>query len=388
MNKNLVKICITGKNPKLFVKRFLINKYMYYELKQENYNKITFKIAYTDYLKLNEISTVYDLAIIKYYGYLKYINFIKQNLSFVISFLISIIFLYIISNICFNIEIVHNNRKIRNLISDELNNNNIKKFSLIPNFSKRKEVIQKIVKENKDDIEWLEIERKGSKLIVKLTERKLNSKKENLNNRHIIAKKSGIIKKIEAESGVIVKKINDYVKKGDVIVSGDIIKDETIKGQVVSKGVVYAETWYKVNVEYPLYYEEVKYLDEIKNNIIISLFDNSYSLRKNYTDSYLEKKYILIKEKIFPFNIRVEKQRKTKVLIQELTKAEAIKKAEEIAENKINVKLAKDEYVISKKTLNYNINNSKIVVDIFFKVYENITDYENTILNSEVKEVQ
>lgn len=388
MNKNLVKICITGKNPKLFVKRFLINKYMYYELKQENYNKITFKIAYTDYLKLNEISTVYDLAIIKYYGYLKYINFIKQNLSFVISFLISIVFLFIISNICFNIEIVHNNRKIRNLISDELNNNNIKKFSLIPNFSKRKEVIQKIVKENKDDIEWLEIERKGSKLIVKLTERKLNSKKENLNNRHIIAKKSGIIKKIEAESGVIVKKINDYVKKGDVIVSGDIIKDETIKGQVVSKGVVYAETWYKVNVEYPLYYEEVKYLDEIKNNIIISLFDNSYSLRKNYTDSYLEKKYILIKEKIFPFNIRVEKQRKTKVLIQELTKAEAIKKAEEIAENKINVKLAKDEYVISKKTLNYNINNSKIVVDIFFKVYENITDYENTILNSEVKEVQ
>lgn len=388
MNKNLVKICITGKNPKLFVKRFLINKYMYYELKQENYNKITFKIAYTDYLKLNEISTVYDHAIIKYYGYLKYINFIKQNLSFVISFLISIVFLFIISNICFNIEIVHNNKKIRNLISDELNNNNIKKFSLIPNFSKRKEVIQKIVKENKDDIEWLEIERKGSKLIVKLTERKLNLKKENLNNRHIIAKKSGIIKKIEAESGVIVKKVNDYVKKGDVIVSGDIIKDETIKGQVVSKGVVYAETWYKVNVEYPLYYEEVKYLDEIKNNIIISLFDNSYSLRKNYTDSYLEKKYILIKEKIFPFNIRVEKQRKTKVLIQELTKAEAIKKAEEIAENKINVKLAKDEYVISKKTLNYNINNSKIVVDIFFKVYENITDYENTILNSEVKEVQ
>lgn len=388
MNNGFVLVSITGKNPNHFVKRFLLNKYMYQNFKQVSYNKITFKIAYADYLELKEKTSIYEVNVIKYYGILKYANFAKQNFAFVFSFAISLILLFIISNTCFEIEIVHNNEDLRKLVKEELKENGIHRLSFIPNFSKRKQIIEKIVKENKNEIEWLEIEKTGSKLTVKLTERKLNPTKENLHTRHIVAKKSGIIKKVEASTGVIVKKINDYVKKGDIIVSGDIIKDETIKGQVVSIGAVYAETWYKVNIEYPLYYEEVKYLDEVKNNIIINLFDDSYSLRKNYTDSYLEKKYVLIKNKIFPFSIRVEKQRKTKVTKQELTPEEAIKKAEEIAKEKINAKLDTDEYVISKKTLNYTINDSKIIVDVFFKVYENITDYQNTTLNSEVKEAE
>ena len=33
-----------------------------------------------------------------------------------------------------------------------------------------------------------------------------------------------------------------------------------------------------------------------------------------------------------------------------------------------------------KKTLNYSINNSTIIVDVFFKVYENITDYKQADL--------
>ena len=40
--------------------------------------------------------------------------------------------------------------------------------------------------------------------------------------------------------------------------------------------------------------------------------------------------------------------------------------------------LNKDEYIISKNTLNFSSNSSKIEVDVFFKVYEDITDYKNT----------
>ena len=264
------------------------------------------------------------------------------------------------------------------LISSELEENKIKKMSLIPSFNKRKKIIERIIKENKDDIEWLEIERKGSKLLVKVTQRKLNNKNEELNNRHIVAKKSGIIKRVEASSGVILKKKNDYVNKGDIIVSGDIIKDETVKGQVIAKGLVYAEVWYKVNISYPLYYEEVLYLDEIKPNIIVEIFNKKYQLRKNYVDSYLEKNKVLIDDNIFPFKVSLCKQRKIKKNKQKLTKEEAIKKAIEIANNKLSVKLDEDEYIIDKKTLNYTLNESTIIVDVFFKVYENITDYKNT----------
>lgn len=378
MNKGYVKIRVTGKNPKLFLKRYIINKIKYDKYKKINRNEITFRISYENYLYLKEKESMYDIVVVRYYGLIKYFIIFKNNFSFIICFIFSIVFLIFISSVCFDLEIVHNDSKIRNLVKEELNSYGIKRFSLIPNFSKRKKIINKILKDNKEDLEWLEIERLGSKLVVKITERKINKKQEKIENRHIVAKKSGIIKKIEASSGVIVKKKNDYVEQGDIIVSGDIIKDETVKGQVVTKGVVYAETWYNVKVEYPLYYEEVRYLDEMKNNYILDFLNKSFSLKKNYTSSYLEKKKTLIKDKIFPFEISMEKQRKTKVIKQILTSDEAIKKAQEVAEKKIESFLDSDEYIISKKTLNFTSNDSKIIVDVFFKVYENITDYRQT----------
>lgn len=375
MNKGFVIISITGKNPSLFFKRFILNKIKYDKFRQLGHNKINVKISYNDYLELKDKSSIYDITIIKSYGLIKYVDLFKKNFSFVICFCLSIAFLFLISNLCFEIEVVHNDKEIRDLIKDELSSFKINKLSLIPKYNKRKKIIDKIVNNNKNKIEWLEIERLGSKLVVKVTERKINPSKEILENRHIVAKKSGIIKRIEASNGEIIKKVNDYVAKGDIIISGNIIKDETVKGQVVANGVVYAETWYNVKVEYPLYYKETKYLDEIKNNYIIKFFNNSFSLKKNYTESYLENKKVLINDKVFPFEIIVEKQRKTKIINQRLTSEQALIKAEEIATKKINSTLSKDEYIISKKTLNFRENDSKIMVDVFFKIYENITDY-------------
>ena len=57
-----------------------------------------------------------------------------------------------------------------------------------------------------------------------------------------------------------------------------------------------------------------------------------------------------------------------------------------VTENKISVNLKDDEYIISKKTLNFKQNKSKIEIGVFFKVYENITDFKDadtSLLNKE-----
>lgn len=375
---NYVRIRITGRNTKMFIKRFLINqKINYHGYKELNFKQVELNISYQDYLKISKKSSIYEVNIVKLYGPIFLLNYIKSNLSFIISFIISLVLLYFISNFAFEVNVIHNDSNIRKLVYEELSNHGIDKYKIIPSFKKRRLIISDIIKNNKNKIEWLEIERSGSKLIVKVTERKINKKENIISNRHIVAKKSGIIMKIEAQDGVILKKKNDYVAKGEIIVSGDIIKDETVKGQVVANGSVYAETWYSVNVSYPLYYEEVTYLDEIKNNVIINFLSKSFSLKKNYVSSYLEKKRFLIKDKVFPFSIRMEKQRKTKVKKETLSIQKAILKAETMAEKKIKAKLSKDEYIISKKTLNFSSNESRIIVDVFFKVYEDITDYQD-----------
>ena len=73
----------------------------------------------------------------------------------------------------------------------------------------------------------------------------------------------------------------------------------------------------------------------------------------------------------------MENQRKTKTVNQKLSVEEARKKAIELTTSKIKARLKSDEYIISKKTLNFYAKDSKIVMDIFYKVYENITDYSN-----------
>lgn len=373
---NYVRIIITGKNPKYYFTKYIFNKIHYTKYKLIDYKTIEVNILYDDYLRLKDIKSIYDIKVINKFGLIRYKYLIKNNYTFIISFFISMIFLLLISNTIFDIQIIHNDKDIRVLLKDELINNKIDILKIVPNYKMRKNIIKKIMNNNKEKIEWLEIERKGSKLIVKATERRSNKKEEDNTPRHIVAKKAGIIKKIEASNGVIIKKKDDYVEKNDIIISGDILKDDIVKGQVKANGVVYAETWYTVNVEYPLNYKQIIYKDDVRNNIVIKFLNKNYSLKKNYAHTSLEKRHVLIKSKVIPFNVGIEKQRKIKTINKKYSKNKALKLVLKIAEEKIRKRLKKDEYIIDKKTLNLFTFDSRIEVEVFFKVYENITDYK------------
>lgn len=376
MKNSYVRLRIEGKNPDLFFKLYIINKISYKNLKRRK-GILELTLKYEDYLFLENKKGIYNIYVIKEYGLIKYKNLLLKNISLVIAFIISLIYLFVISNMAFNIDVIHNDKEIRALVYDELKRNGISKHHFIPSFKKRRKILDKIVKENKDELEWLEIERKGSILNVKVTERIMNKKEESTEPRHIIAKKSGIIMSITASHGEILKKKNDYVSEGEILISGDIIKDETVKGQVRAEGSVYAETWYLVNVSYPLNYEETIYLSKVKNNLILSIFGHDVPLFKNYSKNYIENSKTIVKNKIFPFEIRIEKQRKIKVNKQKYTEKQALNKAIEVASKKIEKKLGSDEYIIDKKALNFTMNDSTIEVEVFFKVCENITAYKD-----------
>ena len=66
-----------------------------------------------------------------------------------------------------------------------------------------------------------------------------------------------------------------------------------------------------------------------------------------------------------------------KYVNQKISLNKAKEKAIILATKKIKKQLTNDEYIISKKTLKFYDKGSKIDVDIFFKVYEDITDYKN-----------
>ena len=58
--------------------------------------------------------------------------------------------------------------------------------------------------------------------------------------------------KKDAEIGEVVREINDYVKPGDIIISGEIKLYDQVKDVTSAKGKVYGEVWYQTKVTYPL----------------------------------------------------------------------------------------------------------------------------------------
>lgn len=74
-----------------------------------------------------------------------------------------------------------------------------------------------------------------------------------------------------------------------------------------------------------------------------------------------------------------EHQEEVRVVDQILTEEQAINKAIEKGIEQINMELEADEHIIKNKVLKVDIKENEVSVDIFFSIYEDITDYAEII---------
>ena len=231
---------------------------------------------------------------------------------------------------------------------------------------------------NKDTIEWIEIEKIGTKYIVRVEERIIKDKKEECMPRNIVAKRDGLILNINSSAGEIKKSINDYVKKGDIIISGIITKNDEEKNRVCASGKVYAETWYQVSVEVPYNYKEIIYTRDYKRNISITIFNKRKSLFKDFDNYIIKEKSI--SNKILPIKISLENQQKIIKIDHIYTSEELDLKALEISKEKLKHLLKNNSTILLEKKLKTIPKNSTIEVVIFFKVKEDITAYQDIVI--------
>ncbi len=378
--KTTIEIKVTGKNIERFIRKLIKEKIELLNIDYIKYNEIIIQIYKKDFTRIEEIKTIYDIEILRYHGIYKIKKIIEKNKYLLTSILIGFLIIYLLSNIIFSVEVIHSDSEFRKFLTEQLEEKGIKKYQFVKNYHEIQKIKKELLIEYKDKIDWLEIERVGTKYVIRVEERILNEKKQNKVNQNIIASKSGIIKKIEAKEGQIVKNKNDYVKKGDVIISGNIYLNEDIKDTVSANGKVFAETWYKVTIEYPLKYKEIKKTGNKKNVYTFKFLNKYYDLFnfKKYKTK-LTKDKVLLKNNILPFSFIKQQQIETIVINEKYSKKEAINKAIQKAANKIKTKLKKEESILSYKIINEDINKDVVILEIFFSVYEDITDYQKII---------
>ena len=370
-----ISLNIKGKNINRFIKKLRHKKIEILSLKYKDSNQADIIIYKKDYETVLKVKSIYEITELDVFGLIKIKRKLKLSKHIIIIIIIAFILFLISTHVIFNVEIIHSNKELRNLLLNELKQDGIKTFSFKKSYNEINKIKEKILNKYPDKIEWLEIEENGTKYTVRVEERTIVTKDDNSTPRNIIAKKDGVLKKVIAEKGDIVKDMNDYVKKGDLIVNGELIFNDEVKGKVRAEGKAFAEVWYVTKTEYPMFTFKEEETNNTKNVYAIKFLNHTFEITFNkFKTKKIEEKEIL-KHNLIPFKIVKQKQKETKVTDEILTVEEAISKAKQKAEEDIKKNLSKEEYIIRSKYLKSTVKESIVEVEMFFAVYENITDY-------------
>ena len=358
-NYILIKV---NNNIKRFIDKCTKYNIELYDIKYVDKNEIIVKIKKEDYKIIKRYNYYSDIDIYSKLG----IDKIKENIFiqkyFILVFILCLFLIYFCSNIILDINVIHSNKLIRELLIEELNNNGIKKYSYKKSFNELENIKNKILINNKDKLEWISITNIGMTYIVRVEERILNNISEDKKYCNLIATKEALITNIYGTKGEILVNVNDIVKKDDILISGNIILNESSKGTTCANGTIMGKVWYTTTVSLDRNYEKKEYTKESRYNIKIK----NKVLRNNKYNNY-DKKY-LFKSKWFSIYKELEyKNNKYKY-----NESESIEKALLEIENKFNNKLSNSVNIIDKKILNQTITDNKIDLNVFVVTLENI----------------
>ena len=116
-----------------FIKKCIDNNINLYNISYVK-DKMVVLIDVKDYLKIKRLNYYSKIRVVKYDGLLNIKKIIKDNMFYISVIFLSFIWMNLLTNYIVDIEIIHSNSGIRCLLKEELDKNNVKKFSLAYSF--------------------------------------------------------------------------------------------------------------------------------------------------------------------------------------------------------------------------------------------------------------
>lgn len=370
----IVKVQVVGKNINRYIDRIFKDKIHVIRLIPISYKKVHLIMKFSEYQKLMNIKSVlYRVTILSYMGNLKIKEKLKSNLVLLFFLCLGIGLIIILSRVIFYVEVIHQDKEIRELVVDELKRYNIKKFQFRKSYDKLEKIEDMILKSNKDRLEWIEIVVQGTRYVVRVEERKINNEIKEKVYQNIVSRKEGIITSIKAIRGEKVKFVNDYVKKGDIIIAGYVTLPNMNKIPVIAEGEVLGEVWYLVKIDYPFVYQESKLTGKSKTVYALHFLGKRFGLFDFHEyHSYAFKNKILVSSLLFNVQLVREKQYeqivKDEVYTEDLVRDRAFEYVRsKLMKDNSNICDVKDIKVLSSYS-----DEDSIRFNLFVRVTENI----------------
>lgn len=347
-----------------FIKKCIDNNINLYNISYGK-DKMVVLIDVKDYLKIKRLNYYSKIRVVKYDGLLNIKKIIKDNVFYISVIFLSFIWMNLLTNYIVDIEIIHSNSGIRRLLKEELDKNNVKRFSLAYSFEELDNITKKILADNKNNLEWVSIKKDGMKYIVRAEERIIKGEEVSDKPRDIVASKDAYITKVIGSKGNVLVRQGEYVKKGTVLISGKITLYEDVKGVTSASGSVYGNVWYESVVEIPKEISSERLTGKKRYNLNVG---NKILLRNKY-QNFRQKN---IKEiKIFGLKIKFYREEEVEIIKTKTDDEYALRRLKEEFDKKLNGK----GVITYQKVLKKEENNSTIKYRVFIITNELINAY-------------
>ena len=372
-----------------YIERFINicknKKIAIWNLKRKDEIKLSFRARIQDFREIIKIAkkTKCKLKIKSKKGIPFIFQKYKKRKVFIFLLIIFILLIILSSNFVWNVEIqVEDNQVIEN-IEEDLKNSGLEVGKLKSKIN-TKDIINK-VRLSRDDVAWMGIELKGTNAIVKLV--KADEKPEVIDESEycsIISDKSGIITKINAQSGSANVKVGDTVNVGDVLINGWMEGKYTGIRYVHAKGEIEAKVWYTKNKRIEYNTTERRETGNV---------ENKYSIKFNNFEINLSKK--LSKFKIYD---TIETENKIKIFsnfylpisiikitnkeVEEVQKTYELEEAKNIGIQELEQELEQEienKNSIVNKNINTYEDETGVEIYVTYEVIENIGTNEKIV---------
>ncbi len=373
-----VRVKVIGSYSELFINRCIEYKIPIWDIVRVDKDTIILSLYIADIRKIRPHlkRTRCKLRIHERKGFPFLLKRIIYSRGFLTGAISSLLLIFILSNMVWSVTVNGATPEVEHKLKQVAIDLGVKRGKFIFQLPSNQE-LQRQITESLEEITWVGVKRSGTTYHFEVVQKQLPEKQLTPSPRHIVAKKKAIVTKMYVEEGQAQVEENDYVKPGQLLISGFIGKED--KSQLVpARGEVFGRTWYVSSVSIPL-------SSEFDTNT--GLGQTAYSIGMfgfhipiwGFVKPEFNKFETIIHEtnlRFLKWELPVSFQTKTRLEIKEVTrtytKSEALDVARSVAREDILSETSKEAEIKKEKILHQEVENGKVNVKIHFEVIEEI----------------
>jgi len=336
---------------------------------------------YLERLVLNKKVTIDK---VKSKGGTIFLQNIFQKKQWILSLFICIVLLFLLGNTAWKVEINGVSVHLEDEMKKTLSESGLYQGAWTYNLTSLDQLEDRLLNDV-PELLYVGIQKSGTTYQIEAIEKKLEKEITQPNSNQLIAGKSGIIQKMDVKSGNPVVGRNDFVEKGDLLVTNEVgISEETEEEQdeavkkIPVEGKVFANTWYDIEVTASLEPNFDKLTGEKTTRYQLQLDDKSLPIwgfgRSPYKQNVINEDVKslqlwkwklpidLIEQNIYEYESDPLKRS------EEETKERVI----EYVINHLQIKLGQDIQILKYYVLHESVESGKVNMNIYFSLLENI----------------